>query len=45
MELNHRMIMNDELVRIRNEVVTPYLDVIFQHLPGWTEENQNKAQS
>lgn len=36
--LNGRMISNDELDRVCNDVVEPYTEALSGHMPGRTEE-------
>jgi hypothetical protein len=39
------MIVNNELERMRKEVVMAEFKVLSRHLPGGTEENHEKLQS
>jgi hypothetical protein len=41
---NRRMIVNNELERMRKEVVKAYSEISFQHLPRWTKENDENLQ-
>jgi hypothetical protein len=37
--------MNTKLCRIRKKAVVEYFKVLFRHLPGGTDENQENPQS
>jgi hypothetical protein len=37
--------MNDEVERMRNEVVLTYLEVFFRHLPGGNDGNHETLQT
>jgi hypothetical protein len=40
-----RLFMNNELEKMRKEVVMVLLEVLFLHLPGGTEENHKSLLS
>jgi hypothetical protein len=43
--LNGKMMVNDELERMRKEVVMAYSEVLSQHLSGRSEGNHENLQS